>query len=98
MTADLNGDGEVSYLDLVHLISQWGVCEDCGADLTGDLVVDVVGTVVEDGGVRHPILAQQHDQQMDLVVAGESRNAEVTLLRYSHPPVIRHSRQCQHGR
>jgi hypothetical protein len=44
--SDLNDDGDVDGIDLGILLSEWGICPGCRADITGDGEVD--GTV--DGG------------------------------------------------
>lgn len=33
---DIDGDGEVTFDDLVILLSEWGPCEDCASDIDGD--------------------------------------------------------------
>jgi len=39
MPGDINGDGVVSFADLLAVISAWGPCEGCLADIDGDGVV-----------------------------------------------------------
>lgn len=34
--ADLDGSGDVGFVDLMTVVAQWGSCAGCGADITGD--------------------------------------------------------------
>ena len=37
---DVDGDGEVGFLDLIEILTDWGPCPGCGADLDGNGSVD----------------------------------------------------------
>lgn len=43
---DINGDGAVNVIDMLLLLSEWGVCSDCPADLNGDGVVDTTDLLI----------------------------------------------------
>jgi hypothetical protein len=45
--APLHGDGEVNVLDLLHVITNWGVCEPCYAICPGDTNDDCATNVVD---------------------------------------------------
>ena len=42
LPADVTGDGTVDVLDLLEVLSAWGVCTGCPQDITGDDIVDVL--------------------------------------------------------
>jgi hypothetical protein len=47
VAGDVDGDGLVTVVDLVQVMTQWGPCgPGCGADLNGDAMVDVVDLVI----------------------------------------------------
>lgn len=47
---DINGDGIVNVIDLLHVISAWGACPGCPADTNGDGVVNVIDLLAIIGG------------------------------------------------
>jgi hypothetical protein len=45
--APLHGDGEVNVLDLLHVVTNWGVCEPCYAICPGDTNDDCATNVID---------------------------------------------------